>query len=201
MTEGFNISSPVSKVKTKGNIEIVGGIVLITAGFFGICSKILDLFIYIDWYVRWGFMEWFGMMFVFLCSAVLGIILVVLGIKNNSIVKQYYEYSKYLAADPNKYISIIAVSANESVGTTVVKLSKMIELGFFPNMYIDTVQNRVRYYGEDLNVGAASAVQGAASNSFIEIKCKECGAVNQIPKGGSGVCEYCGSTLTAEINK
>lgn len=61
---------------------------------------------------------------------IIGVILIMFGVKNNNFVKKYYEYVKFLAVDSNMYISVLAVSVHETVQTTQKNIMRMIELGF-----------------------------------------------------------------------
>ena len=129
MENNFNIPAEVGKLKVRGNIEIVAGIVL--ADFIG---KVL-LFI--------------GLM-------IIGVILIMFGVKNNNFVKKYYEYVKFLAVDSNMYISVLAVSVHETVQTTQKNIMRMIELGFFPNIQLDAAAGRL-IYGDVMSARSISS--------------------------------------------
>lgn len=178
----------VAKIKQKSALQIISGVVLAVGGFTSSMSELWKFFTYEGSWLRFMFL---------VCAAIVGIVLLVRGIRYNSLIKKFYEYSRYLEMDPNKYVSILAASVRESTAATAENLTRMIALDFFPNMHLDATGTKLVYHGIDVSGGAAPGMAG----NFVEVKCSGCGAVNKIPKGGSGVCEYCGSTLTAEINK
>ncbi len=191
MTESFNTPPEVGRLKVKANIELVAGMVLAAAGFISLMKLIIDFFVYIEWYVNWGFPELVGKMLLFLALIVLGAVLIILGIRNNIFVKKYYEYAKFIETDPNRYISMLAVSVRESVQTTRKDIIKMIELGFFPQMQLDASGMKLICYGMNVNGAEIKSVQ----DELIEVKCGSCGAVSKVPKEYNGLCEYCGSPL------
>lgn len=178
----------VAKIKQKSALQIISGVVLAVGGFTSSMSELWKFFIYEGSWLRFMFL---------VCAAIVGIVLLIRGIRYNSLIKKFYEYSRYLEMDPNKYVSILAASVRESTSATTENLTRMIALDFFPNMHLDATKTKLVYHGIDVSGG----ISAGAAGGFAEVKCSGCGAVNQIPKGGSGVCEYCGSTLTAEINK
>lgn len=125
-----------------------------------------------------------------------GIVLFIKGYKNRKLVKNFEIYSRILGADPNKYITMISATTKEPFEVTKKNITKMLELGFFPGMYIEDAKNRLIYQG--VNQDAKSALQKEEEANYIEVKCGGCGAVNKLPKGGTGTCEYCGSPIAAK---
>lgn len=143
MENNFNIPAEVGKLKVRGNIEIVAGIVLAAAGLISMAKLTVDFFIYINWYMYFGFADFIGKVLLFFGLMIIGVILIMFGVKNNNFVKKYYEYVKFLAVDSNMYISVFAVSVHEHVQTTQKNIMRMIELGFFPNMRLDAAASRL----------------------------------------------------------
>lgn len=127
---------------------------------------------------------------------IIGIIILTAGYRKHKLVKKFDLYSKILGSDPNKYLSVLAISAKETLEVTKKNVSKMIQLGFFPGMYIEDAKNRLIYQG--INQNAVSAAQKAAIGNYAEVKCNGCGAVGMVLKGTTGTCEYCGSPLSTD---
>ncbi|PWM67051.1 MAG: hypothetical protein DBX38_04455 [Eubacteriales Family XIII. Incertae Sedis bacterium] len=156
MENNFNIPAEVGKLKVRGNIEIVAGIVLAAAGLISMAKLTVDFFIYINWYMYFGFADFIGKVLLFFGLMIIGVILIMFGVKNNNFVKKYYEYVKFLAVDSNMYISVLAVSVHETVQTTQKNIMRMIELGFFPNIQLDAAAGRL-IYGDVMSASSISS--------------------------------------------
>ncbi len=156
MENNFNIPAEVGKLKVRGNIEIVAGIVLAAAGLISMAKLTVDFLIYINWYMYFGFAEFIGKVLLFFGLMIIGVILIMFGVKNNNFVKKYYEYVKFLAVDSNMYISVLAVSVHETVQTTQKNIMRMIELGFFPNIQLDAAAGRL-IYGDVMSASSISS--------------------------------------------
>ena len=156
MENNFNIPAEVGKLKVRGNIEIVAGIVLAAAGLISMAKLTVDFFIYINLYMFFGFADFIGKVLLFFGLMIIGVILIMFGVKNNNFVKKYYEYVKFLAVDSNMYISVLAVSVHETVQTTQKNIMRMIELGFFPNIQLDAAAGRL-IYGDVMSASSISS--------------------------------------------
>ena len=88
MENNFNIPAEVGKLKVRGNIEIVAGIVLAAAGLISMAKLTVDFFIYINWYMYFGFADFIGKVLLFFGLMIIGVILIMFGVKNNNFVKK-----------------------------------------------------------------------------------------------------------------
>lgn len=138
------------------------------------------------------------LLFLFLSIASVGVLFIVIGTKAKHLLRNYYEYSARLSADPNGSIDLLAAALGKPASDLAKELSEMITLGFFPGAFIDTKYNRVVFTGGDPTKAKAAVGQASGHSSrYVMVKCKGCGATNKILSGTVGECEYCGSRLSA----
>lgn len=133
-------------------------------------------------------------------------------IKRGKLRKNFKKYVAALSQNPSGSIEALAASVGEPADRVSKNLEKMIHKKFFSNAFIDIVSNRLvmpnrtpmaqpgnpvmqnqNPAGAPMNRGAAPVQQGRAE--MVTVTCKGCGAVNIIPRGQVGECEYCGSGI------
>lgn len=128
--------------------------------------------------------------------AALGVFLILKGRKTKKLVKTFKQYVSILAGDPENSLNTLAQSTNTSLDEVKKNLRMMIEKKFFANAVIDEKNQRLILRGttdmQQIYQNSASVTQVVQK---VAVNCPGCGAVNEVPKGSTGKCEYCGCTL------
>ena len=88
-----------------------------------------------------------------------------------------------LSRDPGGYIPGIAASMGKSADEVFADLEDFLKRGWIENGYIDRSNNRLVINNPRRVV------------PVVAVQCQNCCAVNQVPKGQTAPCEYCGTML------
>ena len=190
-----NIASAIKKAKAKGTTQqIFGWIITIFCGLMASVGAGTS-----------GFKDTVDVVMVtlFVLFTALGIMMIVKGKKRKNLIKNYYDYSARLSADPDKSIDLLSSSIGVTVAVVTKIISDMIALGFFPGAFLDTAHNRVVMQNEKPPVVQATAhttintpTQPEQTVRYVTVQCKGCGATNKVVAGTVGECEFCGSQIS-----
>ena len=190
-----NVTSAIKKAKAKGvTQQVLGWIITIFCGLIASVGAGTS-----------GFKETIDvvMVTIFVMFTALGIMMIVKGKKRKSLIKNYYDYSARLSADPDKSIDLLSSSIGATVAVVTKNISDMIALGFFPGAFLDTAHNRVVMQNEKPTVGqtvlhaaVSTQTQPEQTVKYVTVQCKGCGATNKIVSGTVGECEFCGSQIS-----
>lgn len=110
------------------------------------------------------------------------------------------EFARYVAIvnSRDEYsIDNIAAAYPATYEKTCTDLQLMLDAGYFLNSYLD-LQRRELVMSKPARTAVPSATTAQSSTASTGpriVKCPSCGAINTIPSGGLGECEYCGSPL------
>lgn len=184
-----SVISVIKRLKLKAALQIIFGSVLAVFNGLIVLIGVLSME---------AADELFIVMF-FSALTALGTLLIIKGKKKLRLIKNYYDYSARLDADPTKSIALLASSTGVTVAAATKNISEMIALGFFPGCCLDE-------YGSRLVTPNAAPVQQTAftpvynattqNTRYVTVQCKGCGATNKIIAGSVGECEFCGSKIS-----
>ncbi|MGI6268989.1 MAG: hypothetical protein ACOYKJ_00410 [Candidatus Howiella sp.] len=187
-----NVETALKKAKAKGvTQQVFGWIITIFCGLIASVGAGTS-----------GFKETVDVVMVtmFAVFTVLGVRLITKGYKRKKLIKNYYDYSARLSADPDKSIDLLSSSIGTTVAVVTKNISDMIALGFFPGVFLDTTHNRIVMKAEKpivtQTVPAAATTDATQPIKYITVQCKGCGATNKIIAGTVGECEFCGSQIS-----
>lgn len=140
---------------------------------------------------------------IFAIFTALGIRLIMKGEKRKKLIKNYYDYSARLYADPDKSIDSLSSSVGAPVAVVTKNISDMIALGFFPGAFLDTDRNRIVMINAKSNmpqmipiIPSNTPAQVEQTVKHIAMQCKGCGATNKIVAEAVNECEFCGSQIS-----
>ena len=170
----------------------------VAVSFNAVCGKILSFLGYcIEAFLLIGLIAYISMgenVAAVVCLLFMAIfsLFIITGIKIKRAIKRFNKYFALISNNTTS-IDIIAMQTSQSVDFVRKDLQKMIDKKFFVQTYIDNNTNEIVVSGEN---SAAKPVSHQPPNAeMTAISCANCGAVNQIVKGGSANCEYCGSPM------
>lgn len=126
-------------------------------------------------------------------------LLIISGTKKMKLIKRFRSYSSQLDADPVKSIDTLADSIGISVAKATKNIKSMMGHGLFPNAYIDRYSNCLVFTNPQKPQPQSYSNGAVLPVSFTTVQCQGCGAKNKIERGGVGECEFCGSSLSAEV--
>lgn len=190
-----NVASAIKKAKAKGvTQQVFGWIITIFCGLMtSVGAETSDFKETVD----------VVMVTIFAVFTALGIMLIVKGYKRKRLIKNYYDYSARLSADPDKSIDLLSSSIGATVLVVTKNISDMIALGFFPGAFLDTAHNRIVMQNAKASTTHTvpittvnTPVQNTQTVKYVTIQCKGCGATNKIIAGAVGECEFCGSQIS-----
>jgi hypothetical protein len=187
-----NVTTAIKKAKAKG----------ITQQIFGWIKTIFCGLIASVGAGTTGFKDAVDVVFItlFTVFTVLGIRLIIKGYQCKKLIKNYYDYSARLSADPNKSIDLLSSSIGTTVAVVTKNISNMIALGFFPGAFLDMTHNRIVMNAEKpsavQNTLISTDVTAAQAVGYVTVQCKGCGATNKIIADTVGECEFCGSQIS-----
>lgn len=142
----------------------------------------------------------------------IGALLIFLGYRRHRFLGDFRKYSVLLEQEDRYCVEDIASMTHTSVKTVRANLDKMIRQNYFPNAYWDgdrqyiifpdrrsgrEPEQRPEKVCERSGPQEVSAENGE-SVEMISVICKSCCGFNKIPKGRTGECEFCGSTIKGE---
>lgn len=159
---------------------------------FGILITTFSLFLFLAGCFLYESKEELAVLVFFAVTALLGIFMLCVGVRQNRLVTRFYLYTPHLAADPQKSIDTLAKKAGLSSAQVLKDLQQMIRMRFFINVQIDYEKRRLIYLNQSLprvaHVKKLVPKQVAA--------CPACGAPNVVRPGEPARCEYCDAPLT-----
>lgn len=190
-----NVAPAIKKAKAKGIIQqVFGWIITIFCGLIASVGAGTS-----------GFKETVDvvMVTIFAVFTALGIMLIVKGYKRKKLIKNYYDYSARISADPDKSIDLLSSSIGATVSVVTNNISDMIALGFFPGAFLDTTHNRIVMQNTKASATRTApittvntTVQNTQTVKYVTVQCKGCGATNKIIAGTVSECEFCGSQIS-----
>lgn len=121
--------------------------------------------------------------FFFLATGILGVWLIVRGMRTKALLADFRLYASILATNKEKSVEKIASATNQPLNTVMKKVNAMCRRHYFSG-HLDYAEKRVIFESD-------------ASASSSVIHCPGCGAKALVEANGSH-CAYCGSPLTAE---
>lgn len=136
-----------------------------------------------------------GILIVAIFMALIGVFFIWVGRRIKRRIKSYYIYAPILDADPKKSIESLASSLGLTTEKIKVDIASMISNGFFPNCYLDTIDNCLKYKTPN-SIGETTFLTSSNSTKYVTVVCKGCGATNKILSGTVSECEYCGSHIS-----
>jgi len=178
----------IIKCKSTGIIQtILGWIIAVFCGFFTIIgvtqiSESFDV----------------AMVLIFLAFTAGGVSLIRKGKKKKNLLKIFQDYSTRLATDATKSIDLLATSVGKPVDAVRKDVITMINMGLFPNAYINQERNSIVFP----QMGAAATYRTIQQQvntpgvEFVTVKCPGCGATNKISRNTVNECEYCGAQIS-----
>ncbi|MDD3192467.1 MAG: hypothetical protein PHE47_01210 [Oscillospiraceae bacterium] len=187
-----NVATALKKARAKGlTQQVLGWIITIFCGLMASVGAGSS-----------GFKETVDVVMVtmFALFTVLGVRLIIKGCKRKKLIKNYYDYSARLSADPDKSLDLLASSIGATVAAVTKDVSDMIALGFFPGAFLDTAHNRIVMKEDKPIVTQTNPVAASTTTTqavkYITVQCRGCGATNKIIAGTVGECEFCGSQIS-----
>lgn len=140
------------------------------------------------------------MVIIFLAFTAGGVSLILKGKKKKKLLKAFQDYNTRLATDTTKSIDLLANSVGKSVDVVRKDVITMINMGLFPNAYINQERNSIVFpqMGVTPTYHANPIHQPVNSPraEFVTVECSGCGATNKIAKGTVSECEYCGAQIS-----
>ena len=124
---------------------------------------------------------------------IIGILLIINGLSNQKLIKNFRRYSAIIANDAEKSLDLLSLQTGVPVAQLTQEISTMISYGFFPGAHIDPKGNLLV-----LDPEKAELKKQAATEHFVVVQCKSCGANNKVIPGTISECEYCRLPLQAE---
>nr|WP_308743409.1 hypothetical protein [uncultured Anaerocolumna sp.] len=141
-----------------------------------------------------------AMVLIFLAFTAGGVSLIRKGKKKKKLLKIYQDYSTRLATDATKSIDLLATSVGKPVDAVRKDVVTMINMGLFPNCYINQERNCIVFS----QIGTAATYTTSPIHQqvstlgveFVTVKCPGCGATNKITRNTVNECEYCGAQIS-----
>jgi len=140
------------------------------------------------------------MVLIFLAFTAGGVSLIHKGKKKKKLLKIFQDYNTRLATDPAKSIDLLANSVGKPVDTVRKDVIAMINMGLFPNAYINQERNCIVFP----QMGTAATYRtnpihqqvNTPAVEFVTVKCPGCGATNKVSRNTVNECEYCGAQIS-----
>lgn len=189
------VSSIIAKNKVKGiSLIILGGYLVFIFG----CTALTLVF--------YNFPYYLGLSIVMFIFGAFGGWIFVKGRRKLKLNSCYNKYKTILDADPMGSLDRIARLSGDTVDTVEKNLQKLIQLGYFPECYIDLERRRLVLPGAPDGMDAAINREPShdmehpsqTAQETVAVSCPSCGALNHLPKNSKAECEYCGNMLYAK---
>lgn len=119
--------------------------------------------------------------------------IVISSFRNRKRTTRFREYVAILSGEPVKTLERIAEVSLFTHDAEAVRrdIEKMIDLKYFTDVYINDAHEVV----------TANTTEMVNPDSLVTVLCDSCGGVNQLPKGTSCTCAFCGATVQSVIEK
>lgn len=125
----------------------------------------------------------------------IGIVLIVYGIKTKKKVKRFRRYVDIILTNNQTVIDNIAGVVGQPVNIVMSDLQGMIKKGYFTGAHIDAVSHEIVLTRRNENIVSNMVDNNVESGSVQVVECKSCGAKNQVMSDSYSECEFCGSPL------
>ena len=160
-----------------------------------------------------------GSIIVFLLFTLgIGVFMIAKGRSLKKLIADFKQYVQILAGDPYNSIATIAAATMTSPDAVKKNVQKMIKKRLFANAAIDEYSNSIILNGrldtqqvlsEKAQASMPTVVEyprqalvaptyNQSGTEMLTVKCRGCGAVNAVPRGGIVECEYCGNMVAGE---
>lgn len=133
-----------------------------------------------------------------------GVALICASRKRHRLICTFKKYEVVLSSDPTGSIANISAALGTPEDIVRKNLALMIKKRYFANAFIDPSLDRIILPGNASQAAQnqrgdsgcpAASVPNKAVPGMVDVTCQGCGAVNSIPIGTAGECEYCGSSI------
>lgn len=124
----------------------------------------------------------------FIVLTVLGVLLLVFGIRRRFLLRRYNIYTMNLIDEPIKTIESLSMMIRKEKKFVVTDIKSMLAIKLLKNVTIDVDQGVIvfmDYYKQKVD-----------NLEYVIVKCKSCGATNKIVKGSVAKCQFCGDYIT-----
>lgn len=139
-----------------------------------------------------------GAIVVMWILTLIGIVLVIVGMKRKKSITVFKQYVSYLSGDPSGSVAGLAAAAGASQDEVRRNLKDMIDKKYFVNAHIDEDTNCIIIKAVKSSQEISEDQHEAADDQqmqYTSVTCKSCGGMNKILKGMVSECEYCGSPI------
>lgn len=180
----------IIKCKSTGIIQTILGWII--AVFCGLCTIVGVTQISESFDV--------AMVLIFLAFTAGGVSLIRKGKKKKKLLKIFQDYNTRLATDAAKSIDLLATSVGKPVDAVRKDVITMINMGLFPNAYINQERNSIVF--PQMGTAATYSTNpihqqvNTPGAEFVTVKCPGCGATNKISRNTVNECEYCGAQIS-----
>lgn len=127
--------------------------------------------------------------------------MVLFSFRQRRLIKDFKNYVKIIAPDPENSIEPIAAEMNIPLETVKTNIRKMIKKGYFVNARLDDANNRlILGLGNTYDIldrKENEAIEANKPMDLVPVTCPGCGMKTAVPRGKTARCEYCGSWLQA----
>ncbi|WP_343208602.1 hypothetical protein [Anaerolentibacter hominis] len=130
-----------------------------------------------------------------LISLILGTLLILASLDRRRMLHSFRRYTPWLERDTSGLIVNLVQMTGESKENVVKNLDKLIRKGYIKGIYLNVEKDRIIF--PDYHAPVYSSAPQRPPEVMTVI-CPHCGATNRVVKGTSGVCEYCGSIISAK---
>lgn len=191
----------MNKAKVALAADKTVSVVLKVIGIIDVVFWSIGVLIFLADYDKYDYSS--TMIIVYLILAGLGVWMIRISNKKARLIETFRKYVAVISNVPNGFIPDIANALNTSVDVVMKNLELMIKKGYFVNAYIDRNLNSIIIANRQAIVNEVEQTKTAVTQpkksvqnvQMVTVKCEGCGAVNSVPKGSVGECEYCGSPI------
>lgn len=124
---------------------------------------------------------------------VIGIVLIMCGVKCNCMVSTLNKYMRIAEGSPSIDLDEFSALVAESEYTIKKNFAWMIHKHFFDDAYINHEANAVIF--REAYMQAEAKAKLAQKKVYVKQMCECCGGTTRVEKGHDGMCEYCGAPL------
>jgi glucan phosphoethanolaminetransferase (alkaline phosphatase superfamily) len=133
---------------------------------------------------------------VLLFMLAISLALILKGSQIKRTIKRFKQYVSLISIQQMTSLDKLAASTSQSVEFVKNDLQKMINKKFFANAVIDLAANEIIIGGKTASsVSVPVQEQTPPQEELATYTCPGCGCLGTKPKGASGSCEFCGSSI------
>lgn len=122
-------------------------------------------------------------------GAILCIWMVYSGVKQKRLITACYRFAAVMGGNSVMTLEKLGDALGIPSGQVRVKLDKMINLGYYENIYINHSHGTVVVLKQE---------QSYFGMDTVMVSCEACGGVTKVAVGQKGVCDYCGCPIVGE---